>query len=93
MPPHSNPTLDRAQIAMTAMLSMLCAKPCPQAQITLPPFKNHLEPKGPVLFDRLRCRIGRIRGGPCATARCRCRAMLLGCAISDTPECVLRLRV
>ena len=42
---------NRAQIAMTAMLSAVCAISCPQAEITLPPFENHLKLQEPVLFD------------------------------------------
>ena len=38
--------MNLAQIAMTVMLSMVCAIPCSQAEFTLPPFENNLNLQG-----------------------------------------------
>ena len=63
---------NRAQIAMTAMLSAVCAISCPQAQITLPPVENHPKLQGTELSEPCRCRSDRIWGGPRVLAHCIC---------------------
>ena len=73
--------MNLAQIAMTVMLSMVCAIPCSQAEFTLPPFENNLKLQGTGATGLSLGRAGRRLGGPRAFWRCSARATLLSRAV------------
>ena len=73
--------MNLAQIAMTVMLSMVCAIPCSQAEFTLPPFENNLNLQGSGAADWCVGRTGRRLGGPRAAWRCSAQATLLSRAM------------
>ena len=79
--------MNLAQIAMTVMLSMVCAIPCSQAEFTLPPFENNLKLQGTGATGLCLGRAGRRLGGPRAFWRCSARATLLSRAVFVVVHC------